>query len=513
MVRAEVGYPGALLLAVSLVLSGCDGADSTRPPAAAPATSPVATDAGPRANESGSTQVAPCTISVDPGADLAAVAEEQPEGAVICLTAGTFNMARAIQPKASQTLRGSENTVLAGDVPLGRWKREGAIWAARGFLPADYEKVGQCEDTDSNPCQVAEDLFLDGRPVRRVMEKEAVDPTTFYADYAANVIYLGQDPAGRAATLARTRTAISSDAPGVVVERLTIRGFANLAQRGAIVVEGRDWIVRDSVITANHGVGVMIAHADNAHVTGNTITENGQLGLGQYRSQGGRIENNRILNNNTAGFWRADWEAGGIKVTKSSSTISNNDVSNNLGIGVWIDLAGDGVTITDNTIGGNAACGIRFEISRNGRIAGNTVTRNGLALKRGAGTGLLTGAGITVNTSSGVTIEKNAVAGNLNGIGVQARPRGSGPWGEYVLEKVVVEGNLIDLGAPRTATTGYVESGSLTQPPDLRGIRFQSNRYVLANAAAPKFNFKGDALDFEGWQRTGNDTVGTVAPV
>ena len=122
---------------------------------------------------------------------------------------------------------------------------------------------------------------------------------------------------------------------------------------------------------------------------------------------------------------------------------------NNLGVGVWIDLAGDGVVITDNKIGGNAACGIRYEISRNGRIAGNTVTGNGLALKRGAGTGLLTGAGITVNTSSDVTIEHNAVAGNLNGIGVQARSRGNGPWGKYVLGKVVVEGNLIDLGAPR----------------------------------------------------------------
>ncbi len=512
MVRAGWRYPGALLLAVALALSGCTGGDSTSPPTALPTTTSVVPggDAGPK--KGSSTPSTPCTISVAPGADLAAVANDQPEGAVICLASGTFSMARAVRPKASQTLRGSASTVLTGDVPLERWKREGAVWAAQGYLPADYEKSGQCEDTDSNPCQVAEDLFLDGKPVRRVMKKDAVDATTFYADYAANVIYLGQDPAGRAATLARTRTAITSDAPGVVIEHLTIRGFANLAQQGAIVVEGRDWIVRDSVITANHGVGVMIAHADNAHVTGNTITENGQLGLGQYRSQGGRIDNNRILHNNTAGFWRADWEAGGIKVTRSSSTISNNDVSNNLGIGVWIDLAGDGVAITGNTIGGNAACGIRYEISRNGRIAGNTVTRNGLALKRGAGTGLLTGAGITVNTSSEVTIEKNAVTGNLNGIGVQARPRGSGPWGEYVLEKVVVEDNLIDLGAPPTATTGYVESGSLTRSPDPRAIRFQSNRYILADASARKFTFNGGTLDFKEWQGAGNDTAGTAIP-
>ena len=499
-------------MVVSLALNGCSGADSTSPPTAPPTTSPVATDAGPRSDMTGSTPAAPCTVSVEPGADLDAMVNDQPEGAVICLAPGIFRVARTVRPKASQTLRGSNNTVLAGDVPLERWNREGAIWAARGYLPADYEKAGQCEDTVSNPCQVAEDLFLDGRPVRRVMEKSAVDATTFYADYSANVVYLGQDPEGRAATLARTRTAVTSDAPGVVIEHLTVRGFANLAQQGAVVVGGKDWTVRDSVITANHGVGVMIAQADKAHVTGNTITENGQLGLGQYRSQGGRIENNRIVRNNTAGFWRADWEAGGIKVTRSSSTISNNDVSNNLGVGVWIDLAGDGVAIADNKIGGNAACGIRYEISRNGRIVGNRVTGNGLALKRGAGTGLLTGAGITVNTSSDVTIQNNAVDGNLNGIGVQSRSRGNGPWGKYVLEKVVVEGNVINLSAPTTSTTGYVESGAPRREPDLGGVRFQGNRYILDDADAHKFNFNGGTLDFKSWQNAGNDTTGAVLP-
>ncbi|MFE4228300.1 right-handed parallel beta-helix repeat-containing protein [Arthrobacter sp. NPDC056886] len=449
---------------------------------------------------------------MEPGADLAQVAESQPEGAVVCLAQGRFMVDRPIRPKASQTFRGSENTVLAGDVPVEGWRAVGAVWTARGHLPADYEKSGQCEDAQSNPCQVAETLFLDGHPIRRVMTRNAVAAATFYADYAANVLYLSQDPTGRAATLARTRTAITSTAPAVSIEHLTIRGFANLAQQGAVVVGGQDWTVRDCTVTANHGVGIMMVEADKARITGNTIVANGQLGLGQYRSQGVRIENNRIVNNNTAEFWRADWESGGIKVTRSSSTIANNDISNNLGVGVWVDVAGDGVGITDNKIAGNAADGVRYEISRNGRITGNAVTGNGLALKRGAGTGLLTGAGITVNTSSDVTIEKNAVSGNLNGIGIQARPRGEGPWGEYVLKNVVVAGNLVDLRGPDTATTGYVEAGSLTRPPDVGSIRFQSNRYVLKDVTAPKFKYQGDELDFEGWQGAGNDTVGSVAP-
>lgn len=357
---------------------------------------------------------------------------------------------------------------------------------------------------------MAETLFLDGDAVRRVMSRDAVDATSFYADYSANVLYLGQDPAGRAVTLARTRTAITSAEPGVVIESLTVRAFANLAQLGAIVIEGDGWTVRDSTITANHGVGILLVESDDTQITGNTIIENGQLGLGQYRSQRAKINNNRILKNNTAEFWRADWESGGIKVTRSSSEISHNDISDNLGVGVWIDVAGDGVTIAKNTITGNAADGVRYEISRNGRIEGNSVTNNGLALKRGSGTGLLTGAGITVNTSSDVTIADNAVAGNLNGIGIQARPRGDGPWGAYVLEKVVVEDNLVDLAAPDTATTGYVESGSLAVPVDLKEIRFQGNRYVLGDEGSTKFNLNGEMLDFKAWQASGNDTVGSA---
>lgn len=511
--RAGSGYPGALLLAVVLMLSGCSGEEPARPTSIAPTTATaVATAAGPVSEEPGTYAAAPCTVSVEPGADLAQVADSQPEGAVVCLAPGRFTVDRPIRPKTSQTFRGSGKTELAGDVPVEGWGAEGAVWTARGHLPADYEKSGQCEDIHSNPCQVAETLFLDGRPVRRVMTRNAVGPATFYADYAANVLYLGQDPTGRAATLARTRTAITSTAPRVSIEHLTVRGFANLAQRGAVVVGGQDWTIRDSVITANHGVGLMMVQADRARITGNTIARNGQLGLGQYRSQGVRIENNHIVNNNTAEFWRADWESGGIKVTRSSSTIANNDISNNLGVGVWVDVAGDGVGITENKIAGNAADGVRYEISRNGRISGNAITGNGLALKRGAGTGLLTGAGITVNTSSDVTIEKNAVSGNLNGIGIQARPRGDGPWGEYVLKNVVVAENHIDLRGPATATTGYVEAGSLTRPPDLGGIRFQGNLYVLKDTAAPKFRFRDNALDFEGWQGAGNDTAGAVAP-
>jgi len=510
LIHSRVGRQMLLLLAGALIISGCSdpvpaaSAPSLQvPPTAAPIS-------GPLPEPAGGGSAPPCTVSVEPGWDVADVAARQPEGAVICFGPGLYSVPHTIEPKASQTLRGSEGTVLTGEIPVEGWRKDGEHWAVSGYLPPDYEKVGQCEDTSGNPCQVAETFFLDGRPLRRVMSRDAVDDATFFADYSANVIYLGRNPRGQAATLARTRTAIGSTAPNVSVEKLTIRGFANLAQKGAVLVGGRDWTVRNSVITANHGVGIMIVRAENARITGNTITANGQMGIGQYRSVGGRIDNNRIIANNTAEFWRADWESGGIKVTKSSSTIANNEVSDNLGVGIWIDEAGDGVSILSNDIQGNAACGVRYEISRNGRIIGNTIKENALALKRGAGTNVFTGAGITVNTSSDVTIEDNSVSGNLNGIGVQARPRGDGPWGEYVLDKISVKGNQIDLRSPVTATTGYVESKTLLTPPSAGSVTFQGNHYHLTDPVSARFNLKDGIVDFRAWQAAGNDIDGTV---
>lgn len=511
MVRSCFLSPTAWLAALALVLTGCSASLPAVSDTPVPAPSEVGAEAGLSSPPAESSSIAPCTVTVEAGTDLASVTGSEPEGAVICLSSGLYDVSRTIAPKASQTIRGSKGAVLAGDVPVAGWHKVGQQWAAQGYLPADYDKAGQCEDERANPCRVAETFFLDDRPLRRVMSREEVDGTTFYADYQANVLYVGSSPDGHTTSLARTRTAISSTAAGVVLEGLTVKGFANLAQQGAIAVGGKGWTVRDSVVTANHGVGIMLVAAEDARITRNTITANGQMGVGQYRSPNGLIDNNRITKNNTAEFWRADWESGGIKVTKSSTKISNNDISDNLGVGVWIDEAGDGVSIVANRVTGNAACGIRYEISRNGIISGNVINGNSLALKRGAGTSLYTGAGITVNTSTDVTVENNSLSGNLNGIGIQARSRGAGPWGEYVLNHVVVKDNVVDLRSPDSSTTGFVVSHSIGEAPTSGAITFEGNRYVVTDKSAAKFNNQDKIVDFVAWQVAGNDPSGQLS--
>ena len=122
----------------------------------------------------------------------------------------------------------------------------------------------------------------------------------------------------------------------------------------------------------------------------------------------------------------------------------------------------------NSTIVRNSADGVRFEISSNGRIAGNTVTGNGCDLKGRRGpqpvAGLPDGAGIDVNSSVSVEVSSNTVSGNHNAIGGQER-RGR----ELHLQHLRVVDNTID--STRCANgfglglTGVVSDQNPNKPP------------------------------------------------
>jgi parallel beta-helix repeat protein len=162
------------------------------------------------------------------------------------------------------------------------------------------------------------------------------------------------------------------------------------------------------------------------------VSYNGQLGGAVYRATNFSITDVEVHHNNPqANYQVYDWESGGIKVsTHSTGVLGTVTTHDNLGVGLWADsYAGSsattsGLEMRDSVITNNSADGIRFEISSNGFIHGNTVTGNGCDLlgRRGAGVGgLFDGAGIDVNTASNVEITANTVTGNFNAIGGQHR--------------------------------------------------------------------------------------------
>jgi parallel beta-helix repeat protein len=457
-------------------------------------------------DEAGPAVAGSCSgVVIKPGQDAQSIVNSKPAGTTFCFAAGVHRISSTIRPKANQVLASAQRAVLTGSVPLSSWVRSGSAWVARGALPSAYGKSGECEDNKANICYLREQLFLDGTHLTRVASVSAVRAGTFYADYAANAIYLGSSPAGHDVEMSKTATAIESNAPGVVVRGLTIEHFASAPQAGALV-SGPGWKVTANDISWNHAVGVMLVDADKTIVDKNLIHHNGQLGLGQYSSAAASVTRNVISSNNTDGFWIADWESGGVKSTRSSGTVSGNVIKANKGIGMWADVADDGRVISDNQIVDNAADGIRYEISRNGTIEGNTVTGNGFGTGRGSGTSLWDGGGINVNTSTGVTIKGNRVSGNVNGVTIQSRTRGSGPWGTYLLRGVKVSGNVIEMTGG-TQATGMVQNSGAEVPAG--EVVFSGNKYVLDSLGTQRFSRFGTKLTAAGWRSAGLDAVGT----
>ncbi|TDC16024.1 right-handed parallel beta-helix repeat-containing protein [Kribbella albertanoniae] len=448
----------------------------------------------------------PCRgVSIEPGDDAAKVVSAAAAGTTFCFAAGVHRIGTTIRPKANQVLASEDRAVLTGSVPLTGWTRDGDRWVARGVLPSAYGKSGQCEDNQANICHLREQVFLDGTHLTRVASLGSVAPGTFYADYAADAVYIGSNPAGHSVEMSKTATAIESGATGVVVRGLTIEHFASAPQAGALV-SGPQWKVTANDVRWNHAVGVMLVKANKTKVDRNLIHHNGQLGLGQYSSAAADVTRNVISENNTDGFWVADWESGGIKSTRSSGTVSGNIIKANRGVGMWADVADDGRVISGNKITGNAADGIRYEISRNGVIENNTITGNGFGTGRGSGTSLWDGGGINVNTSTGVTIRGNSVSGNVNGITIQSRTRGLGPWGAYVLRDIEVSGNTVTMTGG-TQATGMVQNTA--SPVPAGEVVFSANKYVLDALGAKRFAKFGTKLTADGWQNAGLDAVST----
>ncbi|GAA1561279.1 hypothetical protein GCM10009789_13160 [Kribbella sancticallisti] len=473
-------------------------------PTSTPTPTPRPTTPAPGAFPAGPSQAPACNgTTISPDQNAADLIDQAVSGTTFCFAAGVHRIDRPLRPKANMTLGSDQGAVLTGSVPLTDWAATDGDWVTKGALPPAYGQTGQCEDNVANICFLREQVFLNDKHLKRVNTRDKVVPGTFYADYAGNAIYLGDQPQGQAVEMSKTSTAIGSSQPGVTVRGLTIEHFASVPQAGAVVLSS-GWKVFANDIRWNHAVGAMLVNADGATLEKNLIQYNGQLGVGQYSSTNGTIKGNQVSNNNTDGFWIADWESGGIKTTWSTNgSVTGNLIKQNLGVGLWSDAYDDGRLFSDNQIIDNAADGIRYEIGRNGVIENNLITGNGLGTGRGSGRSLWDGGGINVNTSANVQVRNNTLAGNVNGISIQSRTRGTGPWGLNLLRDVTVTGNKVTMRGGTTAT-GMVQNSGAAIP--LGEVVLKGNNYILDSLTADRFQKFGQWFSATEWQAAGLDT-------
>ena len=446
-----------------------------------------------------------------------------PDGTRFGIAAGVHRLDGKIRPREGQQFLGLPGAVLSGSKVLEEFERRDGVWVAVDQTQRVSDEHGECED-DAPACGLAEDVFVDDKPLEQVLDVDDLAPGRFYFDYDADEIHLADDPAGHTVETTVADGALwgerdedadeENDAeqeellrdddgaaliPDVVIRNLVVEKFGSQAQDGAI--DSRDstgWIVEDSTIRLNHGAGLYIA--GDSRIAGNAVVSNGQLGIAG-RGADVVVEDNEIAFNNWAGFSHG-WEAGGTKWVQSDGLIVRRNFSHhNRGPGLWTDEGNIRTTYEDNVVEDNYSSGIFHEISYDALITGNTVRRNGAGHAEWG-----YGAGIQISASSNVTVTDNVVEDNARGITLIMQERGNGPYGPREVAGVTVTDNVIGPGNGRSGLFSDVDEDAYFTSKD---NRFSGNTYVLGGDEDEPFEWIDGPTTTEQWRQAGNDTDGT----
>ncbi|HZD52646.1 MAG TPA: right-handed parallel beta-helix repeat-containing protein, partial [Woeseiaceae bacterium] len=273
----------------------------------------------------------PPTVVVLPGQNIQEVVDASPAGTRFLFQPGIYRQ-QTIRPKDRQQFIGQEGVILNGAMELKSWTEQAGLWQHEG-LPDPLRFHGKCDD-GGELCLFREDLFVNGRPYRRVASLADLGPGRWY--YESRSAWLADDPTGQSVELGVTPLAFGGDAEVVVVERLVVEKYASDAQRGAIFIDhARGWLLSEVTARWNHGAG--LSFGSETRVIGGSFSHNGQLGIGGSRGEGSRIEGVEIAFNNYAGY-DPGWEAGGTKFGATTGLIVRNScVHHNEGPGLWTD--------------------------------------------------------------------------------------------------------------------------------------------------------------------------------
>jgi polygalacturonase len=299
--------------------------------------------------------------------------------------------------------------------------------------------------------------------------------------------------------------AFSSNADNVIIDDLVIEKFAPFSQHGAIEINGSGWVIEDTEIRFNHSAGIKVNCCSDVVIENNKIHSNGQLGIGAFSTANLLVDGNELAYNNSDGFWVNDGENGGFKATRSSATVQNNYVHDNLGLGLWFDIDVKGATIQNNYLSNNASDGLRFEVSYDAIIRNNTIIGNGFDRQHGDRQ-LWYGSGLNISNSSNVHIYKNMVIKNNNGIGLTSRGRGGGAYGEHLLSNVTVRDNVI---TQLEGATGLIDD--LGDDTVYETNRFRNNLYHLDAADSLRFYWMHGAIAIDEWMGYGQDVGGAAS--
>lgn len=396
-------------------------------------------------------QAAPI-VTITPATDLQASITANEAGTTFRLTAGTHRRGSLVA-KNGNTFLGDAGAILSGGEVLATWTASGSDWYATGQTQAgEVLNAGSCLSGFAQ-CANPEDVFYDGVPLQAVANQAALGTGKFFFDYAADRIYIRDNPAGHTVETSVRPSAFSGTAQNVTLKNLQIEKFAAPTQKGAIEVSATShgWLIEQCVFRHNHGYGIHVT-GSGWTLRGNTISVNGHMGVGGGGVKNLLVEGNTINDNNYARI-NPGFESGGVKMAASRAVrYLRNQVANNYGTGLWCDIDCVDVLYAGNTVSGNSGVGIFHEISYHAVVRHNTSLDNGTVQN-----GWLFGSQIGLANSERSEVYGNVVhiaAAGGAGIALSQQNRGAGLWGTYRVRLTSVHHNTLRYATGTTFNSG-----------------------------------------------------------
>lgn len=386
---------------------------------------------------------------------------------------------------------------LKGSKVLSSWSRDGDDWVIGGqtqgsSAPSQGDTWGRCE-SNSPGCVFPEELFVDGKRMKRVTSRSSVGPGTWFFDYGSDRIYMGDNPSGRTVETSVEAWAFHGRADGVRIEGFEISQYANPARQGVVNPRegqagspGFDWTVVGNTIRSGHGWAIKVEKS--IVITDNVLVDNGQGGVGGAADDL-TIEHNEITESCRNGIKCVGWEGGAMKVKANGVLVAANLVHRNAGHGLHTDIGSTNVLVAGNVVHGNDGVGIDQEIGGEAVIRDNVVTDNGWEVSE---------PGILVLSSRNVTVTGNRVEDNWQGIVLRQDGRTS--LGR--LDNVVVAGNTVVLAAGTETGVGGLDAS-------IGRITFDDNRYIVPSSVSRPFIYDGNGLSWDQWRARGFDRGGS----
>lgn len=296
------------------------------------------------------------------------------------------------------------------------WPHRFVSWNEHNTHPSDdyHRLIGRCEQ-----------VFVDGYPLKQVLEKQRLSRGTFFVDFNTKRLYVWDR--GNI-DISSKRVMVEASVHGTIwtckgkhvrTKGIRFRYAANRAQQGAVHISGDDNEVEDCVFEYSNACG--------ARFTGKRITvrncvfqHNGQLGFSASRAHGLLMTGCVIADNNTKGFNRG-WEAGGNKIVLTRGAVIENSLfTQNRGDGIWFDIGNEKCEVRNCLISDNENAGIFYEISYGLHAHDNVIVGNGFAFSPGDWGA---SAGISVSSSPYCLIERNLLIGNKEGLSLREQMR------------------------------------------------------------------------------------------